>query len=58
MEYRNVSTPYKHISNNTIYFIEIVCLLNNYIYESNIYIVLIQSLFKFTYSIGFKIIIK
>ena len=35
-----------------------VCLLNSYIYGSNVYRVLIQSLFKLTYFIDFKIINK
>ena len=35
-----------------------MCLSNSYIYGSNIYRVLIQSLFKLTYSIDFKSINK
>ena len=37
---------------------KMVFLLNRYIYESNIYRVLIQSLFKLNYSLEFNIINK
>ena len=38
--------------------LKMVCLLNSYIYGSTIYRVLIQSLFKLTYSLDFNIINK